>query len=105
MPNRLVRTVVSESIILNFTLCRAPVMMKVWMGLMLGRMAKTVSPTRPLEADATPASLMGTPRPVCLTSAGKYQGIILHACGGDAHWRRTRSRAVTIAHTFGAQYA
>lgn len=30
----------------------------VWIGLMLGRMANTVSPTSPREVEATPESLM-----------------------------------------------
>lgn len=32
-------------------------MMNVWMGFTLGRTAKTVSPTSPLDVDATPDSL------------------------------------------------
>ena len=54
-------------------------MMTVWIGLMFGRIAKTVSPTRPLEADAMPASLMGMLRPVRLTSFGRIQRISILA--------------------------
>jgi hypothetical protein len=35
------------------------VIAKVWKGCTFGITAKTVSPTKPLEVDATPDSLMG----------------------------------------------
>jgi len=39
-------------------------MPKVWKGFTFGITAKTVSPTKPLELDATPDSLMGRWNPV-----------------------------------------
>ena len=48
----------------ELTLWTAIVIRKVWMGFMFGRTAKTVSPTRPRELEATPASLIGKFAPV-----------------------------------------
>jgi len=40
------------------------VMAKVWKGCTFGIIAKTVSPTKPLELDAMPDSFMGRSNPV-----------------------------------------
>ena len=50
------------------TLWKANVMMKVCIGFTFGRTAKTVSPTRPLEDDATPSELTANPEPNFLAS-------------------------------------
>ncbi len=39
------------------------VVMNVWIGLMSGKTAKTVSPTRPLEVDAMPETFKETFHP------------------------------------------
>jgi hypothetical protein len=44
------------------------VIAKVWKGCTFGITAKTVSPTKPLEVDATPDSLMGRSNPVFPTT-------------------------------------
>ena len=43
------------------TVWKATVIAKVWIGLTVGRMANTVSPTSPREVDATPDSLTASP--------------------------------------------
>lgn len=53
----------------RLTIKTARVMAKVWMGWTFGITAKTVSPTRPLELDATPDSLTGRSNPVFPTTA------------------------------------
>ena len=44
------------------------VIINVWTGWMLGKTAKTVSPTRPLEVDAMPEAFMETFHPVRFTT-------------------------------------
>jgi|ERR1700722_8252740 len=52
----------------GLTIWKVIVITKVWIGLMLGRTAKTVSPTRPLDAEATPETFTGVSHPACLMS-------------------------------------
>ena len=48
----------------TLTIKTTDVMAKVWKGWTFGITAKTVSPTKPLELDATPDSLTGRSIPV-----------------------------------------
>lgn len=81
--------------------------MKVWMGLTLGKTAKTVSPTSPREVDATPERLIATSTPLRATSVDQqlHHVILKESKNIFSHLRRTRSAAVTRAQTLGAQYA
>ena len=80
----------------------------VWIGLMLGSTAKTVSPTRPRDVEATPSELRAKLVPVALTSTSQKMRTCyqrdnqIKTC---VHLSKTRSTAVTRAHAFGAQYA
>jgi hypothetical protein len=47
--------------------------MNVCIGLTLGITAKIVSPTRPLDVDATPDSLIGTFKSVLLAATKMYE--------------------------------
>lgn len=46
------------------------VVMNVWIGLILGKTAKTVSPTRPLEVDEIPETFKETFHPMRFTTVG-----------------------------------
>lgn len=78
------------------------------MGFTLGRTAKTVSPTSPLDVDATPDSLIAitSNAPRFTTAAGtSSQSPTPRSEREHTPFRKTRSNAVTNAQTFGAQYA
>jgi len=45
-------------------------MANVWIGLTVGKTAKTVSPTRPLEVEAMPVSFKLASIPRCLITEG-----------------------------------
>lgn len=78
------------------------VMVNVCIGFTFGITAKTVSPTSPLDVEATPAKFIGTSLP--LLFASKTQVSERMSCQDmNEHLKRTRSAAVTSAHAFGAQ--
>lgn len=76
---------------------------------MLGRTAKTVSPTRPLDVEATPDVLTEIPIPNFLTSIPFT--MVQRPCTSRSrnskesylHSNKILSAAVTRAQTFGAQ--
>ncbi|CAG8687582.1 1465_t:CDS:1, partial [Acaulospora colombiana] len=86
------------------TICNTIVITKVWIGLILGRTAKDVSPTRPLEVDSTPDCFTSRPNPNRLTALYNESATFIRQIANSPS-KRTRSRAVTKAHTLGAQYA
>lgn len=50
------------------TICKDNVIIKVWMGLTLGKMAKMVSPTSPRDVEDTPVRLTAISEPDLFTS-------------------------------------
>lgn len=107
-------TIRSDGTLLDFldilTAWKAMVIKNVFIGLMLGNTAKTVSPTSPREVDETPDSLIGMVVPACFASIVQRL-IVSTAC--YTFWRsmmrlqrsKTLSSVVINAQTFGAQYA
>lgn len=86
------------------------VMMNVWIGFTLGITAKTVSPTKPRDVEATPdeftAKLCSCPPLATMTDYHVQSADALcNEPRADLHLSRTLSAAVTSAHAFGAQYA
>lgn len=85
-------------------------MRNVWIGLTFGRTANEVSPTSPLDDDATPEASTEKLAPNRLASKNEPITGYHHQCRARKkdnyrHCTRTRSPAVSIAQTFGAQYA
>ena len=48
------------------------VITNVWIGLMFGNTAKTVSPTNPLEVEITPETFIAVSKPAYLTSIKEH---------------------------------
>jgi hypothetical protein len=63
----------------KLTAWKAIVTINVWMGLMFGSTAKIVSPTRPREVEATPATFTAMSKPIRLMSNKKGRGLHLGA--------------------------
>lgn len=87
----------------NLTDWNARVMVNVWIGLIFGITAKTVSPTKPRDVDATPAAL--TCMPVCFATIHRWGSNIRSKKSDNIRRNSNLSDAVTSAQKFGAQYA
>lgn len=87
------------------TVWNATVMAKVCIGLTVGRTAKMVSPTRPREVDATPETFTSRPLSCPLLTTAQPLSKRMIQRGMHIHFSKTRSKAVTNAHTLEAQYA
>lgn len=78
---------------------------KVTVGVTAGRTPNSVVPMRPREAEVTAEGEMGQPRE-SKSAISKCERAARAGARYDLlHLTRTRSTALTNAHTFGAQYA